>query len=83
MRRPHYARYSPMSRWTLPLALRRMECRIEDAKAALADIAMIWGDVDQGAVDRAEELIQELDQVLAEQRSAISERITAGEHVGL
>ncbi|MCJ8142940.1 hypothetical protein MKI84_08425 [Ancylobacter sp. A5.8] len=75
-------RYAPMSRWTVPIALRRMECRIEDAKAALADIAGIWGDVDQGAVDTADQIIVDLDRFLADQKAMVAEKIAAGEDVG-
>lgn len=75
-------RYQPMSRWTPAIALRRTACRIEDAKAALADIAGIWGDVDQGACDEADRFIQDLDRWLADQRTIIAERLEAGEHVG-
>lgn len=81
-RRRRLFRYEPMSRWTPALALRRMECRIEDAKAALADIAGIWGDVDQGAVDEADRLCEELDRFLRDQREMVRERLEAGEHVG-
>lgn len=81
-RRRRLFRYDPMSRWTPAIALRRMACRIEDAKAALADVASIWGDVDQGAVEEADRLGAELDEFLRGQREMIRERLEAGEHVG-
>jgi hypothetical protein len=75
-------RYAPMSRWTVKLALRRTRCRIEDAKAALADICGIWGDFDQGFVNGADERIVELDDWMAEIAESVRERLDAGEEVG-
>lgn len=76
------SRYQPMSRWTPALALRRTACRIEDAKAALLDIIGIWGDVDQGAVNEADQFIVDLDRWLEGQRATVKERLDAGEDVG-
>ena len=82
MRRARMFRYASMSRWTAKLALRRTKCRIEDAKAALADISLIWGDVDQGIVNGADERILELNEWMAEIEESIRERLDAGEEVG-
>lgn len=82
-RRRHYTqRYVPISRWTLPRVLSRMDARIDDAKAALHDIVALWVDIDQGIVMDAEQLITDLDEWLAEMKQAIKERQDAGEHVG-
>ena len=59
-----------------------MQSRIDDAKAALEDIAGIWGDVDQGAVDEADRIIEQLDALMAITREYVRERQEAGEHVG-
>lgn len=82
-RRKRMFRYAPMSRWSPQIALRRMNCRIEDAKAALADIAGIWGDVDQTVVDQAEDRIRELDEFMTETREMVRERQAHGEEIGL
>jgi hypothetical protein len=81
-RRTKMFRYGVMHRWSPQIALRRMWCRIEDAKAALADIAGIWGDVDQGVVNQAEELIDGLDRFMRETREMVRERQAAGEEIG-
>lgn len=81
-RRTRLFRYAPMSRWTPQIALRRMSCRVEDAKAALADIAGIWSDVDQGIVSQADDLIRNLDELMTEARTMVRERQEAGEEVG-
>jgi hypothetical protein len=59
-----------------------MNCRIEDAKAALADIAGIWGDRDQAVVNGAEDLLQALDEFMRETREVVRERQAAGEDIG-
>lgn len=82
MKRSGLFRYAPMTRWSVKLALRRTECRIEDAKAALADLTAVWGDVDQGFVNEADERIQDLDRWLAEIRESIAERQAYGEAIG-
>lgn len=81
-RRTRLFRYAPMSRWSPQIALRRTACRIEDAKAAVADIAATWGDVDQGFVSDAEERFADLDRWLAEMRASVRERQEAGEEIG-
>lgn len=76
-------KYRPMtSRWTPASALRRMEARIKDASEALIDIAAVWGDADQAVVDEVDRLIVELNQLLADQRECVRERLEAGEYVG-
>lgn len=80
--RPYFARYQPMARWSLPLAMGRMQRRVEDAKAALADIAAIWGDIDQGTIDEAEGRIRDLDLWMADVERMVRERQEAGEYVG-
>jgi hypothetical protein len=72
-----------MSKWTPQLALRRMRCRIEDAKAALADVALIWSDIDDFIAVRADERIQDLDAFMAEVQEAVRERQEAGEEYSL
>jgi phosphoserine phosphatase len=82
-RRTRMFRYGTMSRWSPQIALRRMNCRIEDAKAALADIAGIWGDVDQAVCDQADEHILGLDEFMAETREMVRQHQEAGEEIGL
>ncbi|MFG1318032.1 hypothetical protein [Xanthobacter autotrophicus] len=82
-RRRHYTlRYAPLAKWTLPRVLARMDSRIEDAKAALHDIVAMWGDIDQGIVEDADQKIRELDEWLAQMKQGVQERVEAGEHVG-
>lgn len=64
------------------LVIRRMERRIEDAKAAIHDIGALWCDIDQGIVDDAEQRLADMDKWLAEMKASIQERVEAGEHVG-
>lgn len=83
MKRTRLFRYERMSRWSVKLALRRTKCRIGDATAALADIATIWADVDEGTVDEADEQIRTLEKWMADIEEMIAERQAAGEEIGL
>lgn len=82
MKRTKLFRYPTMSRWSVKLALRRTKCRVEDAKEALADIASIWADVDQGTVNEADDRIRELEQWMADIEAVITERQMAGDEIG-
>jgi hypothetical protein len=75
-------KYKPIARWTLPLVMRRMERRIDDAKAAIHDICALWADIDQGFVDDAEQKLREMDEWHAAMKESVRERVEAGEHVG-
>jgi hypothetical protein len=79
--------YPPMSRWTPSLAFQRTRRRIEDVKAALADIASIWGEIEPGTVDEVEQIAEEtgrnLDQLAADLAAWIAEKKAAGEEIGL
>lgn len=75
-------KYKPIARWTLPLAMRRMARRIDDAKAAIHDIGALWTDIDQGFADDAEQLLLKLDEWHAEMKASVIERVEAGEYVG-
>ena len=82
MSRPFYFRHKPLSRWTVARAVRRLKARVEDAKAALADIGATWNDIDQTIVDEAEDRISDLENWLDATLRSIRERVEAGEHVG-
>lgn len=82
-RRKRLSRYQPMSRWSPKIALGRTVRRIDEAKEAIADISATWGDVDQFIVDRVEEIFRELEELATEIRTAVEERLAAGEYVGL
>lgn len=65
----------PLKRWTENAALRATNARYRKIDLLLQEIAMLWGDEDQGNVDRAEDLRgaveqAQLDVVLAAQMRA-------------
>ncbi len=72
-----------MKRWTPNLAISRSRKNIAGAIERLRAVALEWGDVDQGFVDEAEDLIRELDAFAMRITKETAERIAAGEHVGL
>lgn len=72
-----------MKRWSPRLAVSRSRRNIDAACRSLAKVALEWGDVDQSYVDRADELIRELEAFGDQIRDEVEERLSCGEHIGL
>lgn len=72
-----------MRRWTVRGALARTKRQLDAAQSHLANIALEWGDVDQGYVDEAESMIRELTEFWHRMQREVAERQAAGEHIGI
>ncbi len=57
------ARMNLPKRWTPAIARNASLRRIEAASAKVAEVAALWGDVDNGMVDEAGQLIDALDEL--------------------
>jgi hypothetical protein len=77
------AKGAGMRRWTPKLAIARSRRNVAGAVDRLRAVALEWGDVDEGIVTDAEELIRHLEQFADDVEKNTKERIAAGEHVGL
>jgi len=68
-------RHKPMKKWTPRAALTRSRCRIEDAQAALRDLAGVWSDVDDYVCGRVDRLLDDLEILLGDIGSAVEDCI--------
>jgi len=53
---------NPLTRWTNEVARKATVKRLERAASALAEISVIWTDVDNTIVDEAERMIEDIRQ---------------------
>lgn len=81
-RRPAFPQ-TPVIRWTPRAAVRSSAARLERASLAVREVALLWGDVDEALVERAEELARDIETFSAEIRDTVEERLAAGETIGL
>lgn len=70
-------------RWTPKSAVARSRQQLTAANERLRRVALEWQDVDQSFIDRAEQLIAQLEEFADEIRDQVQQRLDAGEHVGL
>jgi hypothetical protein len=70
-------------RWTPAGAIARSRKNCTGAAERLRAVALEWGDVDQGIVEEAEDLLREVEAFGRHISEWINERLAAGEHVGL
>lgn len=63
-----------LKRWTEAAALRATNTRYRKIDALLIEIASLWGDIDQGNVDRVDDLREAIESARLEAVQASQER---------